>query len=177
MIVMSIYLKIALGLLIAAFVCQLIGFAAPYWNSYSYSSLGLWQACNQVQCYEYHASAKISAVRAFEVIGFIILAVVLLLLLIYICKDANPILILISLILCFVAAGCILLGVIIWAAGGYGSGLSWAFVLCIIAGILALIAGILLIPERRSRVIIVRGGGGGTVQTRTTTTTVTVSRR
>lgn len=45
MLVMSTLLKVALGLLIGATICQLLGFACPYWVSWSYGNYGLWQHC------------------------------------------------------------------------------------------------------------------------------------
>jgi hypothetical protein len=45
MLVMSVLLKVALGLLIGATVCQLLGFACPYWVSWYSGNFGLWQYC------------------------------------------------------------------------------------------------------------------------------------
>lgn len=74
------------------------------------------------------------------------------------------------------SAGLIILGILIYVIAITSSNLSWAFVLCIIAAILALIGGILLIVDRRSHVVIIGGSSGGAVRTTRTTTTVTVTR-
>lgn len=73
------------------------------------------------------------------------------------------------------AAACVFIGIICWVSD-ISRNLSWAFYLCVIAGILAVIGGILLIPERRIIVIgrTTTGGGGTAVRTVTTTRTVTV---
>lgn len=86
----------------------------------------------------------------------------------------QPILLIIFLYLYFSAA-CVFIGIICWVSDVSRS-LSWAFYLCVIAGILAVIGGILLIPERRIIVIgrTTTGGGGTAIRTVTTTRTVTV---
>lgn len=176
MLVMSVLLKVALGLLIGAAVCQLLGFACPYWVSWTGYNYGLWQGCG-TRCAEIYGGGSMGAVRAFETIAFILLVIILILLLIHICASPNLQLVLASAICAFVAAGLIVLGILIFVIDKASSNLSWAFVLCIIAAILALIGGILLIVDRRSHVIIIGGSSGGAVRTtRTTTTTVTVAR-
>ncbi|XP_022334921.2 uncharacterized protein LOC111131602 [Crassostrea virginica] len=175
MLVMSVMLKVALGLLVGAAVCQLLGFACPYWVSWYNHNSGLWQYCAG-SCYEYSGSGSFKAVRAFETIAFILLCIILILLLVHICASPNLQLVLASAICAFVAAGLIILGILIYVIAITSSNLSWAFVLCIIAAILALIGGILLIVDRRSHVVIIGGSSGGAVRTTRTTTTVTVTR-
>lgn len=175
MLIMSVLLKVALGLLIGAAVCQLLGFACPYWVSWSGFHYGLWQSCT-TRCYDTYGGGAMGAVRAFETIAFILLVIILILLLVHICASPNLQLVLVSAICAFVAAGLIILGILIFVIDQNRSHLSWAFVLCIIAAILAVIGGILLIVDRRSHVIIIGGSSGGAVRTTRTTTTVTVAR-
>ena len=58
MLVMSVMLKVALGLLVGAAVCQLLGFACPYWVSWYNHNSGLWQYCAG-SCYEYSGDVEI----------------------------------------------------------------------------------------------------------------------
>ncbi|CAG2203430.1 unnamed protein product [Mytilus edulis] len=187
MFIVSVYFKVAFALICVGLVFEVIGFASPYWTSWDTRShgdtnIGLWQQCTDRyetrtggRCYKHgNISAALGAARAFSAIAVILFVVLLILLLIYWCQCPRSDLILACIIISFITAACALIGVICWASE-YDRNLSWAFYLCIIAGILAVIAGILLIPERR---IIVIGrtttGGASTVRTVTTTRTVTV---
>ncbi|CAC5425555.1 unnamed protein product [Mytilus coruscus] len=186
MFIVSVYFKVAFALICVGLVFEVIGFASPYWVSWETRSgdanTGLWQHCSDQfesrggdRCYKYsRISTAVGAARAFSAIAVILFVVLLILLLIYWCQCPRSDLILACIIISFITAACAFIGVICWASK-FDSNLSWAFYLCVIAGILAVIAGILLIPERR---IIVIGrtttGGASTVRTVTTTRTVTV---
>ncbi|VDH98655.1 uncharacterized protein LOC143068275 [Mytilus galloprovincialis] len=187
MFIVSVYFKVAFALICVGLVFEVIGFASPYWqswdNRYGDTNNGLWQQCSDQykqlrhgdRCYKYgRIDTALGAARAFSAIAVILFVVLLILLLIYWCQCPRSDLILACIIISFITAACAFIGVICWASE-YDHNLSWAFYLCVIAGILAVIAGILLIPERR---IIVIGrtttGGASTVRTVTTTRTVTV---
>lgn len=185
MFIVSVYFKVAFALITVGLVFELIGFASPYWVSYDYydTNFGLWQHCsdtnrvyrNNDRCVEFGANTAIKAARAFSAIALILFVILVILLLVYWCQCPRSDLILASIIISFITAACVFIGIICFVSS-YNSSLSWAFYLCVIAGILAIVGGILLIPERR---IIVIGrttttGGGTQVRTVTTTRTVTV---
>ncbi|XP_063429323.1 uncharacterized protein LOC134712099 [Mytilus trossulus] len=187
MFIVSVYFKVAFALICVGLVFEVIGFASPYWaswdsGSYGETNNGLWQRCSDKwerdgydRCNKYGGiTTAVGAARAFSAIAVILFVVLLILLLIYWCQCPRSDLILACIIISFITAACAFIGVICWASKN-SNNLSWAFYLCVIAGILAVIGGILLIPERR---IIVIGrtttGGASTVRTVTTTRTVTV---
>lgn len=179
MFIVSVYFKVAFALLCVGLLFELIGFASPYWVAYDTRygdvNMGLWQHCpERHDCYSYGATTAIKAARAFSAIALILFVVLVILLLIYWCQCPRSDLILAAIIICFITAACVFIGIICWITFT-SHNLSWAFYLCVIAGILAVVAGILLIPERR---IIIIGRttttGGTTVRTVTTTRTVTV---
>ncbi|XP_060082453.1 uncharacterized protein LOC132561771 [Ylistrum balloti] len=179
MLVVPFYIKLALGFLLAGFVFHLIGFTTPYWTVYDsiYGSVnnGLWTSCwytrNGHSCHSYTANTTINAVRAFEVLAFLMFIAIVVLLIIYL-STLRTNLQLASIICTFILVAFIILGAIIY--GSESSNLHWSFALCIIGAILAFVAGILLIIYRMRGVTMVTGGASTTRTTRTVTTTVTV---
>ncbi|XP_052212219.1 uncharacterized protein LOC127831284 [Dreissena polymorpha] len=101
----------------------------------------------------YKDTSWLKATQAFEVLGFIAAVVALILIILYIFVPATigkRIVFILSILACFAAAGCILLGIII-----FGSviqyNLSWSFALCCIAGIIFAISGLLLVVDMCKR--------------------------
>ncbi|XP_052236344.1 uncharacterized protein LOC127848086 isoform X5 [Dreissena polymorpha] len=138
-------LKATLILVIVGVVLQLIGFATSSWIAWYNWSAGLWSYANE--------PGWLKATQAFEVLGFIAAVVALILIILYIFVPATSgkrIVFILSILACFAAAGCILLGIII-----YGSevkhNLSWSFALCCIAGIIFAISGLLLVVDMCKR--------------------------
>lgn len=182
MFIVSVYFKVAFALITIGLVFEVIGFASPYWFSYRGVNGGLWQTCSdsyeiryRERCLKNYATTAVGAARAFSAIALVLFIVLVVLLLIYWCQCPRSDLILAAIIISFITAACVFIGIICWVSDVSRS-LSWAFYLCVIAGILAVIGGILLIPERRIIVIgrTTTGGGGTAIRTVTTTRTVTV---
>ncbi|XP_069118435.1 uncharacterized protein [Argopecten irradians] len=179
MLVIPFYIKLALGFLVAGFVFHLIGFTTPYWTAYDtiYGSVnrGIWTICSDNRlghsCGSYSANTAISAVRAFEVLAFLMFIAIVVLLFIYL-STLRTNLQLASVVCTFILVAFIVLGAIIYASES--SNLNWSFALCIIGAILAFIAGILLIVYRMRGITMVTGGTATARTTRTVTTTVTV---
>lgn len=168
------YIKLALGFLVTGFVVHLIGFTTPYWVSSNVNS-GLWQRCWDTYryghtCYSIRADSALNAVRAFQVLAFLMFIAVIVLLFIYL-STLRTNLQLASIICTFILVAFIIVGVIIYAADT--NNLSWSLGLCVAGAILAFIAGILLLIYRMRGVTLVTGGSG-TVTTRTTRTVTRV---
>lgn len=149
----SLFLKICFILIIVALIIQILGVALPYWydvdNDRGSSYGGLWKDCweigNSKDCSNIKNEADwLAATQAFEIIGLLILvaALVCCIIVIFIKNDLK-ILKLINWILCFCACGFIIIGIIIYGAESPTSDFSGAFAITIIAGIIALVAGIL----------------------------------
>lgn len=165
--------KLVLVFLIIAFLLHMIGFYTTYWSVKEYLSPlfprlptllkveefeGLWKHCVITQylanCENFKDHGSwFEATQAFETLGFIAAVVALVLIVLYIFvpqTSGKRIIFILGMIACFAAAGCIILGIII-----YGSkvkdNLSWSFALCTIAGIIFGISGILLIIDMLKR--------------------------
>jgi len=140
----TLFVKVSVILLPIAFLLDLIGIATSYWVSwpaygYNYHS-GLWDFYNEPSWLE--------ATQAFEVLGFIAGLAALVLIILYIFVPATSgkrIVFILTLVMCFAAAGCIILGIVIY--GSKSSHLSWSFALCTIAGIIFGVAGVLLLLD------------------------------
>lgn len=165
-------LKVVFVLSLIAFVLDLIGFATAYWQSwdgrdrsghFSEGNSGLWRHCwsgySPIVRGQYSACGKaigpswFEATQAFETLGFIAAVVALVLIILYIFvpqTSGKKIVFILGMLACFAAAGCIILGIII-----YGSkvedNLSWSFALCTIAGIIFGVSGILLVVDMLKR--------------------------
>lgn len=187
MILLSFYMKLALGFLIAGFIFDFIGFASPFWNNYSTVHYGLWTYCSEnyrgTVCNSYSANlAGVHAARAFEVLAVIGYIVLLILLVLYI-RRTNVTMLHLSIVAAFVIVALIIIGILCWvyATSVHEYGLHFAFAFCCIGAILTFIGAILLIRERMTITVISRGTtsttSGGVSATRTVThTRVTVTR-
>lgn len=119
----TLFTKIALILTIVAFVVYLIGFATPYWTSFT-SILnrhnGLWQLCIGDNCGSINASndSTFQAAQAFAVLGFIasLASLVLVILYIFVEQTSTRLVFIITMIASFAAAGLILLAIIIYGS-------------------------------------------------------------
>ncbi|XP_041360856.1 uncharacterized protein LOC121377062 isoform X2 [Gigantopelta aegis] len=156
----SVFVKVCLILIPLGALLHLIGFASPYWFSVLIIHSGIWRVCNtNGKCADYLDSSNLPgwlrATQFFETVGLILIGAAGILLILTILvqmfrdKKIFPIL---NAILCFAAAGCIFVGVIIYGTqDGFSSYLSWAFALCIVGGILVGVAGVLLIVSAVAR--------------------------
>ncbi|XP_052236338.1 uncharacterized protein LOC127848086 isoform X2 [Dreissena polymorpha] len=164
----SLFAMISFGLTIVAFLLNMFGFYTSLWATQTFMhpapnditatwSFGLWKDCYSTtwffRCYDVKDIGWLKATQAFEVLGFIAAVVALILIILYIFVPATSgkrIVFILSILACFAAAGCILLGIII-----YGSevkhNLSWSFALCCIAGIIFAISGLLLVVDMCKR--------------------------
>ncbi|XP_045209928.1 uncharacterized protein LOC123561540 [Mercenaria mercenaria] len=156
----SLFLKIGFILIIVALVIQILGVALPYWYQKEYSSSvsangGLFRFCTEISntksCSNIeNASDWWQAVQAFEIIGLLILVASLVLCIIVLfIKNDMKVLKLINWILCFCACGFIIIGIIIYGAEASGvlEEYSGAFAITIIAGIVALVAGVVCLLD------------------------------
>lgn len=159
--------KICFGLMFIGLLFYMIGFWSPYWSTKDVfpplgrlmvEVRGLWQMCQFTHLFNKcfpgadTPGSWFEAVQAFEVIGFIAAIVALILIILYIFVPATAgkkIVFILTLLATFAAAGCILLGIIIY--GAKMDHLSWSFVLCTIAGIVFAISGILLLVDMCKR--------------------------
>ncbi|XP_060591210.1 uncharacterized protein LOC132746150 [Ruditapes philippinarum] len=155
----SIMLKVGFILIIVALVIQILAVALPYWyskevaNNYDvYGGLfrgcaeaGNTKACNNVK----NPTDWWAATQAFEIIGLLILVAALILCIIVLFVKDMKILKMVNFILCFCSCGFIIIGVIIYGAESEGwlAEYSGAFALAIIAGIVALVAGVLCLLD------------------------------
>lgn len=164
--------KIAFALLGIGFLFFLIGFCAPYWHLHKWENrvggekrsiyYGIWRYCIEEQkyraspydfCYNMVSTTYgvdyVRATQFFETVGFLAALVSLVLLILAVCIVScknRKILPILSAVFSIVAAGCILLGAIIFGAQDYEKYyLSWAFALTIIGGIFFGVAGVLIL--------------------------------
>lgn len=144
----GLFVKVSFVLALAGFLFHIIGFSSEYWRSVDLGILnfheGLWTYGNNVQLHSWF-----EATQAFETLGFIAALAALVLIVLYIFvpqTSGKRIICILSMLACFAAAGCIMLGIII-----YGSkverNLSWSFALCCIAGIIFGVSGVLLLID------------------------------
>ncbi|XP_045181190.1 uncharacterized protein LOC123540326 isoform X4 [Mercenaria mercenaria] len=167
-----ILLKVALVLLSIGFIIDIIGFATPYWQAYdgrdifghhSEVNSGLWRTCwtrysrltqdTREACGKTTGPSWFEATQAFETLGFIAAIVALVLIVLYIFvpqTSGKRIVFILGMVACFAAAGCIILGIIIYGSK-VETNLSWSFALCTIAGIIFGVSGILLIVDMLKR--------------------------
>ncbi|KAK3087051.1 hypothetical protein FSP39_001003 [Pinctada imbricata] len=165
----SLLVKISFIAIIVGFIVNLIGFASPYWTSYSIVAgryhAGLWQACvngcsdhNNVAVFitlylnktSYFVPLDwLAAARAFGVIGFLasVAALVLVVLYIFLSKASNKLVYIATFCSCFVTAGCVLLSVLIFAA--FTTNLDWAWAFCVVALITFNVCGVLLVADAK----------------------------
>ncbi|XP_041361784.1 uncharacterized protein LOC121377760 isoform X2 [Gigantopelta aegis] len=102
-----------------------------------------------------HIKGWLRATQFFETVGLILIGaagiLLILTILVQMFRD-KKIFSILNAILCFAAAGCIFVGVIIYGTqDGISTYLSWAFGLCIVGGILVGVAGVLLIVSAVAR--------------------------
>ncbi|XP_045181189.2 uncharacterized protein LOC123540326 isoform X3 [Mercenaria mercenaria] len=165
-------LKVVLVLALIGFVLDLIGFATAYWRSwegrdiyghYAEGNEGLWRSCwsgrhrggrgTYETCGKTIGPSWFEATQAFETLGFIAAIVALVLIVLYIFvpqTSGKRIVFILGMVACFAAAGCIILGIIIYGSK-VETNLSWSFALCTIAGIIFGVSGILLIVDMLKR--------------------------
>lgn len=137
---------------LAGFILFAIGFATHFWSYsavYGYATEGLWLGCYESDCkaiFEYGPlPAWFIATMVIECIGIAAAVVALGLVVIYLFPaKGNTTVCIVAVIACFAAAGCILLGTIIYGAT-LEVNLAWSFVLCVIGGVAYGMAGVLLI--------------------------------
>ncbi|XP_052761368.1 uncharacterized protein LOC128204072 isoform X1 [Mya arenaria] len=155
----SLFVQISFGLVGIANWCHVIGFFSQFWHfgplvtseisgfvirGYS----GLWKGCEETGtlCFRPDGGSWLKATQAFETLGFIAAVAALILIVLYVFVPATSgkrIVFILSMVACFIAAGCILLGIIIYGTK-MDYNLSWSFALCCIAGIIFAVAGLLL---------------------------------
>lgn len=161
---------VGIGLAVASLVINIIGLAIPYWlySSQSVAILtvtitsktyqGLWSLCVSESGYGQSSSTCVSipdallddaykATRAMEILGMLVIlaAVVCVLLKQFHMKD-QALLPKIGAICAFVAGILMIIGTIIFATRDYvnSSDLHAGFALCIIAGIIGIVAGVVI---------------------------------
>ncbi|XP_060555717.1 uncharacterized protein LOC132716451 isoform X6 [Ruditapes philippinarum] len=157
----SVFIKVSFCLAAAGFLLHIIGFATAYWISSSVGGVkshqGLWRGCVSGNGYSICSSGGdqpswFEATQAFETLGFIAAIVALVLIVLYVFvpqTSGKKIVFILAMLACFAAAGCIILGIIIY--GSKMDNLSWSFALCCIAGIIFGISGILLVVDMLKR--------------------------
>ncbi|XP_045181192.1 uncharacterized protein LOC123540326 isoform X6 [Mercenaria mercenaria] len=162
----SVYAQISMGLTAIAFWCHLIGFFTTFWYhgplaTHEISTFvlkgysGLWKGCEETGtlCFRPAGGSWFEATQAFETLGFIAAIVALVLIVLYIFvpqTSGKRIVFILGMVACFAAAGCIILGIIIYGSK-VETNLSWSFALCTIAGIIFGVSGILLIVDMLKR--------------------------
>ncbi|XP_045181187.1 uncharacterized protein LOC123540326 isoform X1 [Mercenaria mercenaria] len=167
----SLLSKIVLGLIIIAFILDMIGFYTTNWSTIEYIDpfriterlrveeyIGLWKHCivtrYMAKCSNFkNYGSWFEATQAFETLGFIAAIVALVLIVLYIFvpqTSGKRIVFILGMVACFAAAGCIILGIIIYGSK-VETNLSWSFALCTIAGIIFGVSGILLIVDMLKR--------------------------
>ncbi|XP_041354544.1 uncharacterized protein LOC121372316 [Gigantopelta aegis] len=166
--------KVAFIVLLLAQICSWIAFTVSAWakvyitvNTYSY--YGLWRVCGNAQSNAVSPCSPVDgtglewygATQAFAIFGFVGINVAFLIVVLQMftdkCKSVSDLTI-VNAIICFTAAVCYLLAVIIFAVSidkyywkpDFGS----SFGLAIVAVILAAVAGVVIILDKK--------GGGGT---------------
>ncbi|XP_025091383.1 uncharacterized protein LOC112562362 isoform X2 [Pomacea canaliculata] len=163
-------IQVAFVCMCLGFLFHLIAFTAPHWrrsynvtasNASANISYGIWRQCllprfrlqrgtsDEDRCGPFPLTGYTRATQFFETVGLIaaIASIVLLLLGVCVatCRDRR-ILPILSGICSIAAAGCILLGTVIFGANDAEEDhLSWAFALCIVGGIFFGVAGVLII--------------------------------
>ncbi|XP_060555718.1 uncharacterized protein LOC132716451 isoform X7 [Ruditapes philippinarum] len=140
-------IKVTFILSIVGLLLDLIGFVTEYWSKYGYSHSGLWSYSGYT-----NLPSWFEATQAFETLGFIAAIVALVLIVLYVFvpqTSGKKIVFILAMLACFAAAGCIILGIIIY--GSKMDNLSWSFALCCIAGIIFGISGILLVVDMLKR--------------------------
>ncbi|KAK7092011.1 uncharacterized protein [Littorina saxatilis] len=163
-------IKIAFVVFGLGFLFFLFGFSSPYWHLMEWvdhghprtTYYGLWKHCQEQARYRSlpydfcfslisgdYARDYIRAAQFFETVGFLTALVSLIILLLSICIGScqnRRILPILSAITAFAAAGCIILGCIIFGAKDEEkNNLSWAFALTLVGGILFAIVGVIVL--------------------------------
>ncbi|XP_041353588.1 uncharacterized protein LOC121371627 [Gigantopelta aegis] len=150
------FVKIALGICIAAFLFHLVAFPTPYWIQINTSFSGLFMICGLGFCVTYTENlktTKLKATTAMEMLGFFVGLACLVVTAgsLFIKSLTQKKIKIAGMVLAFVAAFLILLGVIIYGAENnerpvpiaYG----WSFILEIIAGLLFIATGVMLVLD------------------------------
>ncbi|XP_053408555.1 uncharacterized protein LOC128559847 [Mercenaria mercenaria] len=150
---------VGIGLSAASLLFNIIGLAIPYWNYKSIgefkSYIGLWSTCSpqlggETVCKKIQDEGlddAFKATRAMEILGMLLIlaALVIVLLKQFVMKDKA--------LLPKIAAGCavfagilMIIGTIIYATrdGTDSSTLHAGFALCIIAGVIGIVAGVVI---------------------------------
>lgn len=152
--------KVIIVVFTLGMVLFVTGFATDYWSDDDVTHRGLWRRCTLGVCTEGGFTdvfnvfkddnlSWFEATQAFETLGFIAAVAALVLIVLYIFVPATSgkrIVFILCMLACFAAAGCIILGIIIYGAK-VKDNLSWSYALCTIAGIIFGVSGILLIVD------------------------------
>lgn len=165
--------KVVFGLSILGLLLHLIGFYTISWSVRSYVEkvnaypngniaakdyTSLWKVCTATmymfQCESSNNSASwFVATQIFETLGLIEVVAALVLIILYVfvpTTSGRRVVLILNICVCFAAAGCIILGIIIYGSNAKGS-LSWSFALCTVAGIIFGICGIILVIDMVTR--------------------------
>lgn len=164
----SLFAKISFFVELVGFLFHMVAFYTNSWTVYTFMPMpphdfyvtryiGLWKTCSanyaKYDCRYFESLASwFEAVQAFETLGFIAGIVALILIILYVFVPATSgkkIVSILSMLAAFAAAGCIILGIIIYGAKSHD--LSWSFALCTIGGVLFGIAGLLLAIDMMKR--------------------------
>ncbi|XP_041351160.1 uncharacterized protein LOC121370122 [Gigantopelta aegis] len=152
----SLLVKVALGACIASFLFHLISFTTPYWFEQGGSNSGLFRSCPSGVCVdipEASKSDKLKATIAMELLAFLVGVACLVLMICHLLVEslATKLIMIICMILAFVTAFLILLGVIVFAAANNQSVVTidygWSFALEIIAAIMYIATGAVFVVD------------------------------
>ncbi|XP_033749360.1 uncharacterized protein LOC117334044 [Pecten maximus] len=158
----SLWVRLSLVLIIIGFIFETVGFATATWmfnNTNGEIKIGLWisQTCSGSVCTDSEVPSsykddKFRATQAIEILAFIMYLVAPFLIGAFVFFEAarGQRLVIVCMVVCFVIGGLLGVGLIVWMvyvqsqtafSAGYSMGLT------ILAGILAVFAGLLFIPE------------------------------
>ncbi|XP_045181191.2 uncharacterized protein LOC123540326 isoform X5 [Mercenaria mercenaria] len=153
-------LKVGFAIVLIDVIVLCAGLFTPFWSRTDQigpGHEGLWAGCYKSECWNIYDFAPLpswfEATQAFETLGFIAAIVALVLIVLYIFvpqTSGKRIVFILGMVACFAAAGCIILGIIIYGSK-VETNLSWSFALCTIAGIIFGVSGILLIVDMLKR--------------------------
>ncbi|XP_064607005.1 uncharacterized protein LOC135471634 [Liolophura sinensis] len=142
--------------LIAA-ILLVLSYASPYWSSDAIYSHGLWRrtGCRSLACWNYdyyhHVPPWLKAVRAMETMAVIVLSLPVVVVPIYLYASHGLYYRTMNLIaagMCLASGIFIIIGVIIYgsfAMATMGRDLGWCFVVCLISGIICILAFLLFL--------------------------------
>lgn len=157
----SIWAKLALAAVVIAMILDIVGFATNSWMVYQTTTnsirVGLWtmkscvgSACTESSVPDSFKTDNFVAAQAFQVIALILFVGLPFIVGAYVVISAARVrcMAIFAIVVCFTAAFVILVGMIIWMV--YVTSpyvISWSMGLTVLAGILAGIAGCLLVPD------------------------------